>query len=110
MSGGRRGGRSFSTGSDIAMQEASFRAARKNVAHSLSRMGPYVALGLVILCAAAASVWAAPGLRGWLGAVLAGIMLVIAAVDARSFIIPDKLTVAALAFGIFHAGALIPEP
>ena len=55
--------------------------------------------------AAAASMVAVPGVAGWLGAGLAIIMLAIAAIDARCFIIPDSLNVAGLALGFLHAAA-----
>jgi leader peptidase (prepilin peptidase)/N-methyltransferase len=61
------------------------------------------------IAAAAASIAAVPGLAGWLGAGLALIMLAIAAVDARRFIIPDPLNAAGLALGIVHA-AVLAEP
>jgi leader peptidase (prepilin peptidase)/N-methyltransferase len=59
-----------------------------------------VAVGVA---AAAASIAAVPGLAGWLGAGLALIMLAIAAVDARRFIIPDSLNALGLALGMVHA-------
>jgi leader peptidase (prepilin peptidase)/N-methyltransferase len=52
---------------------------------------------------AAASIVAVPGSRGWLGAGLALLMLAIAAIDARRFIIPDSLNAAGLALGFLHA-------
>jgi leader peptidase (prepilin peptidase)/N-methyltransferase len=55
------------------------------------------------VAAAATSIAAVPGLAGWLGAGLALIMLAIAAVDARRFIIPDSLNAAGLALGLAHA-------
>src|SRR5258708_3091506 len=53
--------------------------------------------------AAAASIVAAPGAAGWFGAALALLMLAIAAIDARRFIIPDPLNAAGLALGFVHA-------
>jgi leader peptidase (prepilin peptidase) / N-methyltransferase len=58
------------------------------------------------VAAAAASIAAVPGPAGWLGAGLALIMLAIAAVDARRFIIPDPLNAAGLALGLVHAAVL----
>ena len=52
---------------------------------------------------AAASIAAAPGASGWLGAALALVMLAIAAIDAHRFIIPDSLNAAGLTFGFLHA-------
>lgn len=63
-------------------------------------IAPIVAVGVL---AAAASIAAVPGIDGWLGAGLALIMLAIAAVDARRFIIPDSLNAAGLALGLLHA-------
>ena len=51
----------------------------------------------------AASVILVPDWRGVLGAGLAVLMVVIAGVDARRFIIPDELTAAALALGLVYA-------
>jgi leader peptidase (prepilin peptidase)/N-methyltransferase len=56
--------------------------------------------------AVAASVAAAPGVAGWLGAGLALVMLAIAAFDAHRFIIPDALNATGLAFGFLYAAAL----
>jgi leader peptidase (prepilin peptidase)/N-methyltransferase len=64
---------------------------------------PIIAAGAA---AAAASIVVAPGVAGWLGAGLALVMLAIAAIDARRFIIPDSLNVAGLALGLLHAAAL----
>jgi leader peptidase (prepilin peptidase)/N-methyltransferase len=55
-----------------------------------------------------ASLAAARDLRGVLGAGLALLMLAIAVVDARRFIIPNTLTATALALGIAHAAVTAP--
>ena len=52
---------------------------------------------------AAASIIAAPGLGGVAGAGLACLMVAIAVVDARRFIIPDEFSAAALALGLVDA-------
>jgi leader peptidase (prepilin peptidase)/N-methyltransferase len=52
---------------------------------------------------AIASVILVPDWRGICGAGLAVLMVAIAAVDARRFIIPDELTAAALALGLAYA-------
>src|SRR6516164_10739152 len=52
---------------------------------------------------AAASMIVVSGGRGVAGAGLACLMIAIAAVDARRFIIPDELTAAALALGLADA-------
>ena len=59
--------------------------------------------------AALASVWAAPGGRGMLGAALALITTAIAAVDLRRYVIPDEFTWGGLAFGLVFilAGVLL---
>ncbi|MFL6928628.1 MAG: prepilin peptidase [Xanthobacteraceae bacterium] len=57
-----------------------------------------VALGVV-----AASLAIAPGPQGFLGASLGLLMLAVAVVDARRFIIPNELVLAALALGLVHA-------
>lgn len=64
-----------------------------------------VAAGLAGLAAAAASIWAVPGSGGFLGAGLALLMLAIAAIDFRYFIIPNELTAAALALALINAAA-----
>lgn len=56
----------------------------------------------------AASLWAAPGLSGWLGAALALIMLAIAMIDARLFIIPDELTIASFVLALISAAVTSP--
>jgi hypothetical protein len=58
---------------------------------------------------AAASVIVMPGARGGAGAGLACLMIAIAAVDARRFIIPDELSAAALALGLVHAAIRHPD-
>ena len=67
---------------------------------------------LVGLCGAAAvgaSIMAAPGPRGFLGAALALIMLAIAAVDARRFIIPNGLNAAGLVLALAYAAFASPD-
>ena len=56
----------------------------------------------------AISILLVPDMRGVFGAGLALLMLAIAAADARAFIIPDELTVAALILGVL-AFALAPS-
>ncbi|HUD89157.1 MAG TPA: A24 family peptidase [Xanthobacteraceae bacterium] len=71
-------------------------------------MRSYAVWGAAALCAAVASIMAEPGIPGLLGAGLAVVMIAIAAVDARRFVIPDLLVVAALALG-FAAAARDPS-
>jgi len=61
------------------------------------------AIGVVAVAAIAASIVAAPGLRGALGAGLALVMLAIAVVDARAFIVPNELNATGFALGLVHA-------
>jgi leader peptidase (prepilin peptidase)/N-methyltransferase len=55
------------------------------------------------------SLLVAPGLRGAIGAALALLMLAIAAIDARRFIIPDELSAAAFALALVHAALCAPD-
>ena len=63
-----------------------------------------LALGMVGL-----SIWAAPGVAGWLGAGLALIMLAIATIDARWFIIPNELSAAGFALALINAAVLAQD-
>src|SRR5262249_9230307 len=56
-----------------------------------------------------ASLWAAPGLPGLLGAALALIMLAIAVIDARLFIIPNELTAAGFVLALANAAVQASE-
>jgi len=69
----------------------------------------WAAWGTAAFCASMASIIAAPGWRGALGAGLAAAMTAIAAIDARHFIIPDKLVLAGLALGLADASIADPE-
>jgi leader peptidase (prepilin peptidase)/N-methyltransferase len=66
------------------------------------------AIALTALAAALASVAAAPDLRGLMGGALALLMLAVAAIDARRFVIPNELCAAALGLALAHAA--IQEP
>ena len=63
-----------------------------------------LALGMV-----RSSIWAAPGVPGYLGAGLALIMLAIAAIDARCFIIPNELSAAGFALALVNAAVLAQD-
>lgn len=63
-----------------------------------------VLLGLTLLAAVGASLVAASGLDGLLGAFLAALMLAIATIDSERYIIPNELTGAALALALLRAG------
>jgi leader peptidase (prepilin peptidase) / N-methyltransferase len=60
------------------------------------------AWGAAGLCAFLASIAVAPSLSGLLGGGLAAVMIAIAAIDARQFVIPDKLVLAGLALGLLE--------
>jgi leader peptidase (prepilin peptidase) / N-methyltransferase len=66
------------------------------------------ALGAAAVLAIAVSLLAAPDARGVLGGALAVVMIAIAAIDAREFVIPDALTVAALALGLGNPAVVTP--
>jgi len=62
-----------------------------------------IAAGIAAAASAGASLILLPDMRGAAGAGLALLMVAIAAIDARRFIIPDELSAAALALGLGHA-------
>lgn len=76
--------------------------------HGLPR-GVIVAFAALAIAGAGVSLWAAPGLRGCLGAALWLIMLAIAAIDARLFIIPNELTAAAFVLALANAAVQAPD-
>jgi leader peptidase (prepilin peptidase)/N-methyltransferase len=67
------------------------------------------AFALASLVAALASIVAAPGARGILGACLALLMGAIALYDARYFVIPNVLNTAALVLALAHAAVFEPD-
>jgi leader peptidase (prepilin peptidase) / N-methyltransferase len=69
-----------------------------------ARMTQHCGLALLTLAAVAASILAAPGLSGILGACLGILMLIVAVIDARHFIIPNVLTAIGFALGLIDAG------
>jgi leader peptidase (prepilin peptidase)/N-methyltransferase len=71
--------------------------------------GRQAALGLALLAAVVCSLLAAPGPDGLSGAFLAALMLAIAVVDSRRYIIPNELTTAAMALALLRAGAIGPD-
>jgi leader peptidase (prepilin peptidase)/N-methyltransferase len=79
-----------------ALRWSSSDSKRAGVIHSFG-------LGILAVAIAGASVSAAPGLPGILGAGLGLLMAAIAVVDGRHFIIPNSLTIATLAFGLIYA-------
>jgi len=68
-----------------------------------------VMLGLLAAGAVYVSLISAPGIIGVLAAGLALLMLAIAVIDWRSFIIPDWLNAAGLGLAIMHAAAQEPD-
>jgi len=78
---------------------------RASVSRTASAMrAVHIAVASVALfIGVVASVVLVPDSRGAWGAGLAVLMVAIAAVDARRFIIPDELTAAALALGLVYA-------
>jgi leader peptidase (prepilin peptidase) / N-methyltransferase len=65
-------------------------------------LAAWVAAGL---CAIVVSALTAPGLSGILGAGLALVMIAIAVIDARHFLIPNELVLAGLVLGLAAAAA-----
>ena len=61
------------------------------------------------VAAALVSIASVPGAIGLLGAGLAIVMLTIALIDARSFVIPDWLNATGLALALIHAALAEPE-
>jgi leader peptidase (prepilin peptidase) / N-methyltransferase len=70
---------------------------------SAMRAVHFLLAGIALSVGVVASVVLVPDSRGAWGAGLAVIMVAIAAVDARRFIIPDELTAAAIALGLAYA-------
>ena len=75
----------------------------------LRSTGRQAVLSLMLLVVVAASLAAAPGPDGVLGAFLGALMLAIAASDFRRYVIPNELTGAAVALALLRAGAVGPE-
>jgi leader peptidase (prepilin peptidase)/N-methyltransferase len=75
----------------------------------MARPGGQLAISLVLLAMVAASLVAAPGPDGLLGAFLAALMLAIALVDQDSYIIPNELTGAAALLALLRAAAVGPD-
>lgn len=73
------------------------------------RVWSYAGWGACLLGAVPASALAAPGLLGVLGGSLAILMMAIAVVDARNFIIPNTLVLAALGLGFLDTSIARPE-
>jgi leader peptidase (prepilin peptidase) / N-methyltransferase len=78
-------------------------ASAMRAAHVIAFAGAAFSIGVV------ASFVLVPDSRGAWGAGLAALMVVIAAIDARRFIIPDELTAAAIVLGLVYAAVEEPE-
>jgi leader peptidase (prepilin peptidase)/N-methyltransferase len=68
-----------------------------------------IAVSFLLLAMVVASLTAAPGPDGLLGAFLAALMLAIALVDGRRYLIPNELTGAAALLALLRAAAVGPE-
>lgn len=68
-----------------------------------------VPLSFALLAAVVASLVAAPGIDGLLGALLAALMLAIAVTDSHRYNIPNELTGAAFVLALLRAGTVGPE-
>jgi leader peptidase (prepilin peptidase)/N-methyltransferase len=68
-----------------------------------------VVLSFALLAAVVCSLAAAPGPDGLFGAFLAALMLAIAIIDSRRYIIPNELTGAAVVLALLRARAVGPE-
>ncbi|ACK49878.1 peptidase A24A prepilin type IV [Methylocella silvestris BL2] len=73
------------------------------------RMIGIAALAGLGAAAVAASLSFAPGVSGWFGAALALLTLAIAIIDARSFLIPNELSLAVFALALASAAVGAPE-
>jgi leader peptidase (prepilin peptidase)/N-methyltransferase len=80
-----------------------------NGASGSATSGKQLFFSAVLLAAVAASLVAAPGLEGLLGAFLAALMLAIAVIDGHRYVIPNELTGAAIALALLRAGGIGPD-
>lgn len=74
----------------------------------------YAAIAALACSVVSASLVAAPGLPGLFGAALGLLMIAVAVIDARAFLIPDRLTLAAFLLAMANAANQglenMPEP
>jgi leader peptidase (prepilin peptidase)/N-methyltransferase len=75
----------------------------ERLAGGLPRMLAGGGIAALLLGAIGTSIWVAPGAPGYLGAGLALLMLAIALIDARYFIIPDELNAAGFILALVNA-------
>ncbi|MGO9845310.1 MAG: prepilin peptidase [Methylocella sp.] len=80
-------------------------AEREIAAPGARKLVTYAALIALAGGIAIASMVAAPGIPGLFGAVLGLLMIAIAIADARAYLIPDRLTLAAFLLGLADAAA-----
>jgi len=75
------------------------------ISQALGSISPLDGITILIawLSCITASLFLLPEAQGIVGGILAVLMIAIAFVDARRFIIPDELTAAAVALGFLHA-------
>jgi leader peptidase (prepilin peptidase) / N-methyltransferase len=76
---------------------------------TIGSAGRQFILSLTLLAVVGASLAAAPGPEGVLGAFLGALMLAIAISDFRRYIIPNELTGAAVGLALLRAGIVGPE-
>jgi leader peptidase (prepilin peptidase) / N-methyltransferase len=69
----------------------------------------FIAVVLLAIAACVESLIAAPGLPGLLGAGLALVVIAIAVIDARYFIIPNELSAAAFGLALVNAAVQMPH-
>ena len=72
----------------------------------IERPSRQLALSFFLFAMVVASLVAAPGPDGLLGAFLAILMLSIALIDSRRYLIPNELTAAAALLALLHAGVV----
>jgi leader peptidase (prepilin peptidase)/N-methyltransferase len=66
-------------------------------------------LSFAVIAAVGASLVASPGADGLFGAFLGLLMMAIAVIDSRRYIIPNELTAAAFALALLRAGTVGPD-
>ena len=83
----------------------------EELATGYSKVGPKTRwiVGLLAVAAVVVSIVGAPGAIGILGAALALLMLTIAAIDWRRFVIPNELTGAGFGLALVHAAVQEPD-
>jgi leader peptidase (prepilin peptidase) / N-methyltransferase len=80
--------------------------AERGMAKQAQQLTLYAALAALVCGVVSGSVIAAPGAPGLFGATLGLLMIAIAIADARAYLIPDRLTLAAFLLGLGNAAAV----